>query len=222
MIRITFNRKFIPLVSPFIGRGDIRYYLNGIRVEAAGDRPGVYIVGCDGHRLAVAYDKDGTIEGNDGKGVVMRAPVQLVAACKGKSKVGAHLVVAEGKRVSVSPGFGHEHSANETYVMPGDPWIEGNFPDWRRVLPCWDELKPGFATRVNAGYLADYATLPLVTRYEGIMFWQADPDGPIVVQHTSHPELVSILMPQRMDLAEKSYMQSNLAKVVAGRAKAAA
>ncbi len=222
MIKLKFNRKYVPLVAPFVARADIRYYLNGIRVEAATDRPGVYIIGCDGHRLAVAYDKDGTIEGDDGKGVIMRAPSQFISACKGKAQAGAHLVVADGKRVSVSPGFGHEHSNNETYVMPGNPWIEGNFPQWRRVLPKWEDLKPGFAARVGAGYLADYANLPAGSRWDGVMFWQADPNGPVVVQHTGHPELVSILMPQRMDSFERDQMLGRLKEFALSPMKAAA
>lgn len=217
MIRISFDRKFVPLVAPFVAKRDIRYYPNGIRVEAAGDRPGVYVVGCDGHRLTVAYDKDGTIEGDDGKGVIMQLPRQFVAACKARSSVPLK-VVAVDKRVSVSVDFDHEHGKLETYVMPGDPWVQGNYPNWRQVLPCWADLKLGFASEVSAQYLADYALLGVDG---GVAFWQAKEGDPIIIQHSKHHELLSILMPRRFDEFDRKRTAERLTRIHAGKQKEA-
>lgn len=216
MIRFQFDRKFIPLVAPFAAKLDIRYYLNGIRVEAAGDRPGVYIVGCDGHRLTVAYDKTGIIEGVEG-GVVMRVPPQFISACKARSSLPLK-VICEGDRISINVENGTAHSERETYVMPGKPWIEGNYPKWRDILPCWADLKLGFASEVSSVYLADYLKLNSGGRYgDGLVFWQTVGGAPIVVQHTSQPEIVSILMPRRTDGSD--FLRKKLSEVAAGKQK---
>ncbi len=217
MIRLKFNRKYVPLVAPFAAKLDIRYYLNGLRVEAAKDRPGVYLVGCDGHRLTAAYDREGILEGDDGHGVIMRLPSAFVSACKARSPVPL-LVVADGKRVSVGIDFDQEHDRLETYVMPGNPWVEGKFPDWHRVLPAWADLKPGFSTEVDPRYLADYAAL---SKSGGVRFWQAQPSDPVVVQHTAHPELLSILMPRRTDQHDLDYLLGRLNQIHPGGTRSA-
>lgn len=214
MIRLKFNRKYVPLVAPFAAKLDIRYYLNGLRVEAAKDRPGVYVVGCDGHRLTVAYDCDGILEGDDGHGVIMRLPSAFIAACRVKAGRSPDLhVIAQDKRVSVGTDFDAQHDAAEIYVMPGNPWVEGKFPDWHRVLPVWADLKPGFATEVDPRYLADYAALG---KSGGVRFWQAQPSDPVVVQHTAHPELLSIVMPRRTDQRDLEYLLGKLSQIHPG------
>ena len=222
MIRLQFDRKFIPLVAPFAGKRDIRYRLNGIRIEAAGDRPGVYIIGCDGHRLTVAYDKHGFIEGDEGRGLIVRADSQFISACKAQSSA-ALKVIAQGKRVSVGVDFDQEHSGLENYVMPGDPWIIGNYPDWRRVLPCWESLKPGCVALLSTNYLSDYLRLNTsVSRQNSIIFWQEKPNAAVVVQHKAHPELLSILMPRRFDDREFDFFRAKLTELAAGKQKEAA
>lgn len=218
MIKMKFNRKYVPLVGPFVAKHDIRYYLGGLRIEAAVDRPGVYIIGCDGHRLTIAYDADGTLEGDDGKGVIMRLPPQFIAACKAKAPVPLQ-VIAKDKRVSVCPDFDSEHDRNEMYVMPGNPWIEGSYPKWRQILPKWESLKPGFVGSVQVGYLTDYASLG---KSDGVVFWQEQRDKPIVVQHLRHSELVSILMPRRIDSFEERQALQRLSEFVATQEKEAA
>lgn len=212
MIRMKFNRKFVPLVAPFVAKRDIRYYLCGIHVEAAKDREGVYVVGCDGRRLTVGYDREGVLEGDDGKGVTMRMPSAFVSACRARSPVPL-MVVAQDNRVSVGVDFGHAHGDLETYVMPGKPWVQGNYPDIHRVLPSWIDLKPGFASQVDPRFLADFAKL---SKSGGVSFWQENPSDPIVVQHTAHPELLSILMPRWSDERELNELRGLLQKIHPG------
>lgn len=212
MIKLKFNRKYVPLVAPFVARADIRYYLNGIHVESAKDRDGVYVVGCDGHRLTIAYDREGVLEGDDGKGVTMRMPSAFVSACRARSPVPL-MVVAQDNRVSVGVDFDNAHGDLETYVMPGKPWVEGNYPDIHRVLPSWIDLNPGFCSQVDPRYLADFVTL---SKSGGVSFWQTNPSDPIVVQHTAHPELLSILMPRRSDERDLNTLKSLLKEIHPG------
>lgn len=211
MIKLKFNSKFVPLVAPFVAKVDIRYYLCGVHVEAAKERPGVYVVGCDGHRMTIAYDRHGMISGDNGKGVTMRMPPAFVTACRARG--GQALVIAQGKRISVGQDFDQEHENSETYVMPGNPWVEGNYPDIHRVMPSWIDLKPGFASQVDPRYLADFVKLG---KSGGVCFWQTNPSDPIVVQHTEHPELLSILMPRRSDERDLNKLKGLLREIHPG------
>jgi hypothetical protein len=210
-LRAKFRAELVAKVAPFRAQNDIRYYLNSIRVEAAGDRPGVYLVGCDGCRMMVAYDKDGMIEGDDGLGVIIKAPDAFVRACRTKPYKGFTLdVLITGRRVSVAPGWGGMFGYAEVYVAPGTPFFDGGkYPNWRRVIPDFDKLKPGIVNAVQARYLADYAKLSPSDKWGAgtVRFWQEASNAQIVVQMPAHPELVGVLMPMRDDLPHDALIQ---------------
>jgi len=200
-LRITADASLVPLLAPFAAECDIRYYLNGLGIEAAGDRPGLYLIATDGYRMMVAYDADGTIEGDDGLGVIIKKPPGLVSACRAKTKAGiAPYMVVQGGRLSV--GYDKDHAGKETelYVGPGLPFIDGKFPDWRRVLPDFATLKPGFSGPVNAHLLASFSGLApkkALWGFSAMRTWQAERNKQIVIQFQAHPNLVGILMPMR-------------------------
>ncbi len=199
-LALKFSARYIPMLAPFAATADIRYYLNGLRIEAAKDRPGVYLAATDGHRLSVIYDATGQIHGDDDRGVILRLPPEFVTACK---KTKGHVfeveVVASNTRVSVTNGFGGIGGNFERYVMPGHPWVDGKFPDWKAILPQWDKLNPGFANDLNIKYLADYSKLVNSRFLNSVSFWQESQDRAVVVQIPTVPEFVSLLMPLRAD-----------------------
>lgn len=204
LLRAKFDARLITKVAPFVAKGDIRYYLNGIRVEAAGDRPGVYIVGCDGNRLMVAYDANGMIANDDGQGIIIKAPPAFLAAClarSGKGRLPLDVLIT-GNRLSVAPGWGGMFRDTEVYVAPGLPFIEGKFPDWRKIMPDFSKLKPGIGNAVQGRYLADYAKVVSRDKWgsSAVRFWQETSGSPVVVQIPSYPELVGVLMPMSDDL----------------------
>ncbi|MDP3651074.1 MAG: hypothetical protein Q8R67_05255 [Rhodoferax sp.] len=205
-VRIKFGARHLPRLALFMATHDIRYYLNGIRIERA-EIGGIYLVACDGHTLAVIHDKDGSMEGVDGDGVIMRASPGLVQACKItrrlRSAPGGSNVIVTGARVSVANDFDQENSDFELFVQPGTTWIEGVFPNWRKVLPDFEKLQPGFASQVNGGYLARYSKMNS-DQYVGLVFWSEGKDGPVVVQHNDLPEMISIIMPIRWDACDET------------------
>lgn len=195
-IRIKFSVKFLPIIALFKADVEIRYYLEGIRIEPA-PKGGIYLVASEGHRLAVIYDKAGTMTGSDG--VILRISPELIRASKVRSPLSPGFdlnVLATGDRVSIANDFGQEHSDMETFIQPGKPWIMGNYPNWRRLLPNFPKLKPGFSESVNGEFLADYAKIK--TKNKTLAFWQAKGSNQIVVQHIGVPEMVSIIMPMRV------------------------
>lgn len=198
-LKIKFSAEHLPRVAMFMARQDIRYYLNGIYIEAA-EKGGVYLVGCDGSTMAVIYDKDGMIEG--ATSVIMRATPGLISACKkADRKIGNPQVLVVGKRVSVAGDFGQEHTDIEEFVQPGNPWIDGKFPNWKKVLPNFPKLKRGLISScLNSQYLSRFSKITKSrNNMDGINFWQESENSGVVVQHLNIPEMISIIMPMRDD-----------------------
>ena len=67
-VRAKFSLKHLLMAAAFRATHDIRYYLCGVHVMACRDG-GVFVTGCDGYTLLIAYDAAGTIE-KDRKSVV--------------------------------------------------------------------------------------------------------------------------------------------------------
>ena len=140
------------------------------------------------------------------KGVILRVSPGLLRACKVPGRefreLGGANVLITGSRVSVAADFGMEFTDLEAFVQAGQPWIEGEYPNYARVLPDFDKVKPGFNTPVNGQYLARFAQLKPDSGkdYSGLKFWQEPSINPysgnaILVQHDSIPEFVGIVMP---------------------------
>lgn len=207
-IRLKFDARVLPILAPFVPRNDLRHYLNGIRVEHAVDKDkGIYILATDGHTMAAFYDEDGQIAGDEGRGVIMRLPREMVAAAKLKRKDKVR-VVAKGPRVSLAQDFGDEHTRREVYVMPGEPYIDHRWIDWRRVLPSFDQLLPVITGQFNGDYIAR------ATKGRKIKLWQEPSQDPhsvkvLAVQDHNEPNLLMLVMPMRDD-TDKSKLRAVL------------
>lgn len=202
-LRIKLNPKYLAWLVPFIAKQDIRYYLNGLCVERA-KQGGVYLVGCDGHTMAVVYDKDGSIEGADD--AIFRVSPGLIAAAKKANskheKPHQHRICVLGERVFIAPDFPLFGSDRELYVQPGRALIEGKYPDWRRALPDFATLTRGAgigSDGVNASYLA---RLDRICKNDDhskshITLWTPEGGRKIVAQVAGAPELLVVIMPTR-------------------------
>ncbi len=105
---------------------DVRYYLNGLLLEAG---PGVLrAVATDGHRLACceAGLEDGALEGEVGEGV------QIIVPRKGVAELLRLLDGEEAVRLEI--GANHLRVAADGRVLTSK-LIEGRFPDYQRVIP---------------------------------------------------------------------------------------
>lgn len=204
-IRAKFQARFLPMLEPFMGVRDIRYYLSGFLIERAA-RGGVYIVASNGHIMAAVYDRDGVIEGE--ARIIIRRDTGLIAGAKRCVTRGdlKPQVLYENGRVTVAPDFGMQGTDMETFVMPGKALVEANYPDWRRVLPDFSKLEPGIKSAVvDSRYMAIFKGVSMGGMHN-IRFWQSpnvDADGrkagegssAIVVQHMACPEFVAAVMP---------------------------
>ncbi|WP_042299007.1 DNA polymerase III subunit beta [Paraburkholderia kururiensis] len=131
--------KALQIIAP---RDDIRYYLNGVYVEAkAGE---TRLVATDGHRLAV-YRIECNNDVPDGQAVSLIVPNSVIE----------RLRVSRTSPDEVEIGWLDDGRA---YVSHDDVRIaftptEGKFPDYRKVIPRTFTNTPG---NYNPSYLADF------------------------------------------------------------------
>jgi hypothetical protein len=197
MLKIDFSPKYLPVLDLFKAKHDIRYYLCGIYVEKA-PQGGVYLVGSDGHTMAVIYDRDGSIEGADS--AIITIDAGMVSAAKkatNKSARGlSYKVTVRGARARVAVPDSEDL---ELFIQPGRCIIEGKFPEWRKVVPDFEKLVPGAfsANSFNANYMARMAKV-VEPRYAGVSVWhQPGENFGVVMQVQRLPEAFFVLMPMR-------------------------
>lgn len=212
-LRIDFTPKYLPILDVFRARQDIRYYLCGVYVEKA-PQGGVYLIGCDGHTMAVIYDSEGSIDGAD-SAIISIEPGMVAAARVADRKARKTLpykVTVRGTRAMVAVPDGE---GLELFIQPGKCVIEGKFPEWRKVMPDFAKLTQGALAQnaVNAVYMARFAKVSPDKRFCGISLWQQEGDlKPVVVQVERLPEAVFIVMPMR-GAADPSHFKAFAAPV---------
>lgn len=194
-LRIKCNPKYIAKLHGFVAVNEIRFFLEGMFFEKS-DKGGINIVATCGAAVAVAHDKDGRIEGQDS--AILRITKATALACKKAKTVGKHepKFLLDGKRISLAFDFGQENTNTEYHVQGGDPIIEANFPDWRRVIPKYENLERGGLHQdfINPEYLKRI----IATRQNSLQHlavWQErGGEKPLVIQDDYQPEILFLIM----------------------------
>ena len=192
--KLRVSAKLVALVTPFMAKADIRYYLNGINI-----RPhvsgGAVICATNGHMLAAVLDPDGVCEHE----VTLNISSGTVAALKARGNGGRELAMRFG-RVAVVEG------ADEVSLQPGDPVVDGKFPQYQNLIPPAARLKPGLVGQFNTAYIAVLDAVakiatPKVGPLRAVKFFTLDgnPKNSAVARLISEPSFVAVLMPQAPD-----------------------
>lgn len=152
MFRCIVNADLFRRAYECVSTDELRYYLNGVLVEAH-PGGGAILVSTNGHVLVAIRDKDALVEGGCG---IVHANRDILAACRknggvrqvfGKrGDVPLHLFV-EGPRAAVAKRVSDDLDGDRRWDIVRAPdqsceayqWhgalIDGAFPDWRKVLP---------------------------------------------------------------------------------------
>ncbi|MBI2380402.1 MAG: DNA polymerase III subunit beta [Gammaproteobacteria bacterium] len=101
---------------------DVRYYLNGMLVEAGQGR--ICAVATDGHRLALCPAE---------VDLPFSDKTQVIVPRKGILELG-RLLEASEKPIRLSLGANHVHASTESFSFTSK-LVDGRFPDYDRVLP---------------------------------------------------------------------------------------
>ena len=143
MLKVTLNIRALRAVLVAVSAEETRYYLNGINLEFTPD--GVIMAATDGHRMIVLRQAYGEHAATAAHASVI-VPRDLVAKLKVKHKTldTTDLTIADDGKLLF------EHAGE----MFGGSRVDGNFPDYRRVVPQELDGKPA---QYNPAYLADFA-----------------------------------------------------------------
>lgn len=125
-------------------KNDIRYYLNGICIEA--HEKETRVIATDGHRAAVVRVSAENVDVTPRtRFIIPRATVESMKVSKAALK---HPIAIEG------PNDSGEYRATGGFGVAIFQAVEGVFPDYRRVIP---ETTSGKLAQYNPAYLADMA-----------------------------------------------------------------
>lgn len=216
---------------------ETRYYLNGVHIEPAPDG-GVLMIATDGHRLLCIRDAKGFYAGDDERGSIIRALPHFKAMLAKPKKFSASdrffardykIVVVDRLMALVELAAGtpldDEHSRAALFrtareptnvvlgIQTADVLIDGQFPDWRRVVPILDhEAAPGMIDQKLLSDIAGALTMDGrravkltcgTTKAQGARGTESDPvlvrsDSPLI-------DGFGIVMPMRSTGVSKTY-----------------
>jgi hypothetical protein len=173
-------------VLPFRSFEDVRYYLNGIYVEPYDG--GCLLAATNGHWLGVINSPAARAD----KPRILSMSKNFDKALR-EAASGTLSVEDEKARSVVSVG------PNEHYIEAGNPFIDGKYPEWRKVIPPLEHLKPGLMGALQSKYVSQLnKAAPREDSYTGLKFWHdaRDPEkAAAVARYSSCPELVVLIMP---------------------------
>lgn len=144
-MRITIDRNALKAVSRFAAKQDIRYYLQGVNIES--NPLQTRLCATDGHTLAVhRADAKGDNEGS-WTGILPLDAVTTLLKMKATHKT---LKDAPIYATILESGEIRCDWVGQSIICRA---VDGNFPDYRRVipstldgLPCW--INPDYLTRI--------------------------------------------------------------------------
>jgi hypothetical protein len=201
---VTITSKYVPILAEFMGKNDIRYYLNGIYVEPH-PQGGIVLIATDGHAMVLIHD----VEGKSNGSYINALPASIVSACTprgfkdiSKNAQVLRLVGNAGYVMSVKDGdptdIGRWHLHTAYCEI-----IDGKFPDWKKIIPR--DLKPADRIEVNSIYLNRITKAAKVSSWLSPITVFANGSnsnkdaGAMLVRIESMPELFVIVMPMRID-----------------------
>lgn len=224
--KINVRATRLRLAATCIADLDIRYYLCGVYIEPREDG-GVFIVATDGHRMMAVIDEMGSASAP----TIIRLPGQFLKALprpctypggekipgvtKGSRSIVASSIdncrvtieeLANGHALMLTDGYGRP-----SHVQPGNPIIEGKFPDWRRVLPSFQKLVPGTNKPWNFNYLLSVVSVFKSDRYKLAVgtrpYHQPDNNGAAFVFHLVGHEYACLLIMPMLGDGERVYQE---------------
>ena len=127
-------------MTRFASDEETRYYLKGVAIQPA-PKTGAYLIATDGHAMGVMR-----LEGDQATathaGFILSADKTLRAAVKCGKREQAWIICRDDRAdivrlgASMSPNMDDLATAPVSLSVPAaTAYIDGTFPDWRRVLP---------------------------------------------------------------------------------------
>lgn len=207
-MKLTIQSDVLKALLIVAAKSDVRYYLNGVCIDARANGD-VVLVATDGHRLlAVPMAVDDVEELAPGEYIIPRDVLAAVKPNKAgrttfplQLEVTAPAPVPDPERPDVMvqgrPSFTLTGATTATGAT-----IDGRFPDWRRVMPSNTTGEPG---QYNPAYVGDFgAVARLLTGRDSYPIFHQSGAGSALVSRLGMNAL-GVLMPMRVDAEEMAH-----------------
>jgi hypothetical protein len=196
MPKIRVGAGYLRLAATCMAVSDIRYYLQGVMIES---RPegGAFLVATNGSHLIAIIDPDGECS----EPTIISPNKATLAACPKASPHGRGIEEVRTIEVEGAAALAVTDSNGVLkHIQPREVIIEGGkFPEWRRVLPQFERLKPGSPQCVNP--VLRNAPLAAIGhgRFISVETFQAEGDSyaPLVQRLCGMNNVVHVVMPFR-------------------------
>ena len=209
-MKVKFNREYLPMLAAFMAVKDVRYYLNGFHVKPHPDS-GVILTATDGHRLVTIHDKEGQADGE----YILPISKPLLAAAKKSGVEGLPLnsiqfvdnkayVLYWDCDCEFDFFVNDEESpmSQVSYVEYITP-IDGRFPNTARIFKGVN-LQPVNHVGVNVEYIGKLTSVCTTRKFPQLNLMFSGSDGHIVAVSGYNREIVSVVMPARVDEVDVS------------------
>jgi len=190
-MKITLTGAMLKAALTHAAKQDVRYYLNGVLIEATARE--TRVVATDGHRACIIR---AAAENDLGQlGVVP----QIVTFIMPRDVIDAMKIAARDLRsaaITLESTDGKEWRVSGPCSSVVFKPVDGKFPDYRRIVP---EKSSGEAGHYNPDYLLDAKkALMLLTGSKQAMI-RVHPNGTDAALVTGlDPNFVGVIMPYRM------------------------
>jgi DNA polymerase III sliding clamp (beta) subunit (PCNA family) len=167
MLKVTLNIRALRAVLVAVSTEETRYYLNGVNLEFTPD--GVVMAATDGHRMIVLRQPYGEHYATGAHASVI-VPRDLVAKLKVKLRTLDETTLTIGDDGKLT----FEHAGE----MFGGSRVDGNFPDYRRVVPQDLDGKPAqWIGTSSSGFRSGYCVKCRATGQEArqCVAWEPAP-----------------------------------------------
>lgn len=190
----------------FASTEETRYYLRGVNIEPSG-----HVAATNGHVLFAAYAKNEpeNFDWHFAAPVIVPFDKAMLKACKAKSRMPLFMVIEHAAADSMKVTFrivlaetaaqACESESPVTFTLEG-AFIDGSFPDWRRVVPRVPKNTIAAAPAFDARYIERFGA---VAQGEGKsqrirIITCSDEASPLYVD-IGRKDAFGVLMPMRAD-----------------------
>lgn len=133
---IQINANLFARVAVAQSSGPGRYYLQGVCIQPHPRGEGVTLTATDGHCLLTAHDPKADPATIPAGGLIVNLGKDGLKAAR------------KGRTVTIDPATG-DASVDNAWRSASSVLIDGNYPDWRRILPQGDQVATGAAFDVK-------------------------------------------------------------------------
>lgn len=189
---IVLPAKSCAEISLFVSTEKTRYYLNGFFVtkNATGD---VLLVATDDHRMGVLKCGESLVPDEMCDRIVRLSPAVL-KECNGRGTNWLTISDAGQARVCSEGTVSDALVRQDFEAAQSDVFIDGTFPDWRRVLPDLPMPETVGGDVFNARYLNSFGSLS-TSRLAVISLFQKQHQSPTLVRVLGRDDFFGVLMP---------------------------